>query len=496
MDPSTSKLTYLHDPSTVEKFNKNYLSTLQVYLNDTGFKQKVSALPELTSATTIKFEKIIEKYGVQQKQAERRFVTLHTPHPVSIRYIIVDPEDRPIDVNNIDENFELNKKIPNPYKALLEDSDKVRKQAIEQILNNALTKESENNVLSVQEEKVHEIDKKQFGKDSQISSEYLMNRYEAYLSPRSNLTRENAPVRRDSLDRFMKGFKEACDANNFITNDQKIDYFVYLRSNKEKERETPLKNHKLGSIKIETNGNIMASNKKKEKSSNFNKEKDGNYSLTSNVNVNICTNSNKPSNITVNMPNIPNVVQTNAVVVPDANMPVDSIIKNPGLINFISMFNSFNNTHESKETPSKNININNSASGLINDKKPTSESKPRNLIRFYKAKTLLHVFNRYSNELRNKFKITDEASSNRHFEVFYEEIESRINNFKKCLKDNSEYSKHYIEKIKQMVSCKEISLEKVTLRDCDISPDRFYFLLTKKTFDFRVLTVSILLLSI
>ena len=52
---------YLDDPSIVDKFTKKYLSNINLYLNDKNYKDKISMLPELKSATTLKFEKIVEK---------------------------------------------------------------------------------------------------------------------------------------------------------------------------------------------------------------------------------------------------------------------------------------------------------------------------------------------------------------------------------------------------------------------------------------------------
>src|SRR5690606_33735105 len=39
----------------------------------------------------------------------------------------------------------------------------------------------------------------------------------------------------------------------------------------------------------------------------------------------------------------------------------------------------------------------------------------------------------------------------------------------------------------QIVNCKEISGDKIILRECEMTPDRFYFLIAKKCFDFRII---------
>jgi len=35
----------------------------------------------------------------------------------------------------------------------------------------------------------------------------------------------------NNFENFMKFFKEACEINNYITIDQKIDYFMHLKNN-------------------------------------------------------------------------------------------------------------------------------------------------------------------------------------------------------------------------------------------------------------------------
>ena len=59
---------YLNDPLVVEKFNKNYLSSLQIYLDDKSYAFKISQLPGLKSATTVKYEKMVEKEHEMKKK--------------------------------------------------------------------------------------------------------------------------------------------------------------------------------------------------------------------------------------------------------------------------------------------------------------------------------------------------------------------------------------------------------------------------------------------
>jgi hypothetical protein len=521
MDDNNPKYHYLYDPKIVEKNNKNYLTTLKLYLDDTNFKEKVTHLPEIKSATTIKFEKIIEKYGDHEKTSDTKH-NIHSPYPTLIRYIIVDPEDRAIDVNNIDENFELNKKMVNPYKALLMDeSEKVKKQAIEQIINSAMSKEQvdkeesiiQSNKLAINFVDDSKIKHVHFQKDSQISSNFLHNKFGNYLSPKIGHARNMSKESREEFEKFMKNFKEVCDANTIITNDQKIELFVYLKQNqlKEKERETPIKNTR----NLQSGNQNQVSNKSntKARSSQMFKEKD----LQNNLNS-ISVTSNQQRNSVVKIPSalstnnqdkngIKTMTKVENIIVPEnennngeSRISMDFqrssiILKTLGLSKWVSpeviaespIKKELNENIERVNSPSlekKNITIN------ITHNYPESKTK-KDFFKVYRIKHgMVDVFSKYTNELKQKFKIQEDFALTRHWEIFYEELNNKISNFKKTLKNDGEYSKNYIEKIKQLVSCKEISSQKITLRDCEISSDRFYYLVTQKSFDFRVLNVS------
>jgi hypothetical protein len=534
MDENNPKYQYLYDRNNVEKNNKNYLTTLKLYLNDTNFKDKLTLLPELKSATTIKFEKIIEKYGDLEKNTDKTIHKSNSPYPVVIRYIIIDPEDRVIDVNNIDENFELNKKMVNPYKALLlEDSEKVKKQAIEQIISNTMSKEhiqKESSIIQsnklaekfVDDTKFNHV---QFCKDSQSSSNFLINKFGNSLSPKignssftvRNMTKES----REEFEKFMKHFKEVSDANTIITNDQKIDLFVYLKQNelKEKDRETPMK---MTRNIISGNQNQAVSNKSniKFRSSQVFKEKDlpnnlnsmssisnqrssvikiPNLALASNTSNNRDNNGSKTLSINKepfhmeNTANLENINNTEFRVPMDKNRG-SLILKSLGLANLISSEDTVESPHKKEVSSGARINSPNQEKkhlttniGYIN---PSETKTRKDFFKVYRIKHgMVDVFSKYMNELKTKYKIQEDQGIIRHWQIFYDELNNKICNFKKTLKNESEYSKNYIEKIKQLVSCKEISPEKITLRDCDISSDRFYYLVTQKSFDFRVLTV-------
>ncbi len=71
MDVEAKKMNYLNDPSIVGKFKRNYLSYLNLYLNNESFKKKMDQLPNLKSATIVKLEKQIGKQNEINKTASR-----------------------------------------------------------------------------------------------------------------------------------------------------------------------------------------------------------------------------------------------------------------------------------------------------------------------------------------------------------------------------------------------------------------------------------------
>ena len=55
----TDKYEYLNAPCLLENFKNTYLASLNVFLNDDKFNQKVENLPQLKSSTITKYEKLI-----------------------------------------------------------------------------------------------------------------------------------------------------------------------------------------------------------------------------------------------------------------------------------------------------------------------------------------------------------------------------------------------------------------------------------------------------
>ena len=157
-----------------------------------------------------------------------------------MRYIIIDNELVEISLKAIEENNEINNKLTDPFNAYFhEQNPKVRKKALEQIINNIIPSKKNNNAINTNNnvngnsnnenddikviydnENDKDIDQEIFNKDLEI----LEKRYKNYQLAQKRKEEKLAPL--------IKFFRESCNNNNIITLDQKIDYFTYLYKNK------------------------------------------------------------------------------------------------------------------------------------------------------------------------------------------------------------------------------------------------------------------------
>jgi hypothetical protein len=252
-----SKYEYLNAPCLIENFKKTYLTSLNIFLNDEKFKEKTDSLPILKSSAITKYEKLISKeeaeilkkrkLKLKNKNLEplmienefnnnkKKLMSNTTPNlnyrkkinqkkAIQVRYIIIDHELVEISLKAIEENNEINNKLTDPFNAYFhEQNPKVRKKALEQIINNIIPNKKKNNnnedfklLYSNDEDNENNI----FNKDLEI----LEKKYKNYEISRKRKEEKLAPL--------IKQFRESCNNNNIITLDQKIDYFAYLYKNK------------------------------------------------------------------------------------------------------------------------------------------------------------------------------------------------------------------------------------------------------------------------
>ncbi len=152
------------------------------------------------------------------------------------RYIIFEPENREVDLNNIDEEYDYRVKLINPFKSYLtENSEKIKKQAFDQIFSNInpeKRKKQEKSILinNALRDSIFGFNIGNSGSASLINElEALNTKYNQSVSV-FNGNNDQFGKTKESFEQFMKFFKDSCEVNNILTLDQKIDYLVYLRN--------------------------------------------------------------------------------------------------------------------------------------------------------------------------------------------------------------------------------------------------------------------------
>ena len=442
IEENNKKYEYLNAPCLLEDFKSNYLTSLNIFLNDDKFKEKTDSLPVLKSSAITKYEKLISKEEgeILKKKSKiknklqplslenekntknKNKISNTTPNMnkrqlakgVQVRYIIIDHELVEISLQAIEESSEINNKLTDPFNAYFhENNPKIRKKALEQIINNIMPNKTynkdnkndnnkEDNLVnlnlndksgreSLKNKKSSNINAtntdNNFFLKSKINNndilyrdlEILKKRYEKYDREQKRKEEKYAPI--------LKQFTENCNNHNIITLDQKIDYFVYLHKNNMFKTSRP---------KDQTIRKTLSKKMVKKISA-----------------PKIQTPSNKNNNLLFNNNNS----------------------NSKGQVSFLF----FNNLQDN---------------GI-----------------------------KYTTELKNNFKIYDEQFNTRQLEIFERDLDTKIKSFQ-LIKHNFESSPKFIDKLRMYLRCEEVSTEKIILRNCEITSERLYFLILKKYFDF------------
>ena len=64
-------IQYLKNPKITQKFKLNYLASLNTFLDDNNFQNKITELPKLKSQVITKYEKTMEKIKKEKEDRER-----------------------------------------------------------------------------------------------------------------------------------------------------------------------------------------------------------------------------------------------------------------------------------------------------------------------------------------------------------------------------------------------------------------------------------------
>ena len=444
LEENNKKYEYLNAPCLLEDFKSNYLTSLNIFLNDKKFKEKMDSLPVLKSSAITKYEKLIAKEDAEllkkktkqnnkfsskilplvlENENNQKNMVYNNTTPninkkqiskgIQMRYIIIDHELVEISLQAIEESNEINNKLTDPFNAYFhEHNPKIRKKALEQIINNIMPNRTYSRDNSKNDNNKNDIifnnnsrrgslknkmnynvsnTENNFFKQSKVKNndflyrdlEILQKRYQNYDNEQKRKEEKYAPI--------LKQFKDNCNTNNIITLDQKIDYFVYLHNN-----------------------NMLKTFKPKE----------------------------------------PTMRKTlSKKVVKKFSATKMQTPKNKNNV----LFNNSNN----------NNNNNN------NNKAPISFT-------YY---NLLENNLKYINELKNNFKISDELLNMSQLELFERDLDTKIKSFQ-LVKKNFESSPKFIDKLRMYLRWQEVLADKIILRNCEISSERLYFLILKKYFDF------------
>ena len=443
LEENNKKYEYLNAPCLLKDFKSNYLTSLNIFLNDEKFKEKTDSLPVLKSSAITKYEKLITKEEAEllkRKSKKNRISNLQplsleneknmknkrnntTPNinkkqmqkGIQVRYIIIDHELVEISLQAIEESSEINNKLTDPFNAYFhEQNPKIRKKALEQIISNIMPNKTYNKDFNKNDNskgddinnninnnnnnnnnKINSLKSKKnnnnniantennFFRQFNSNNDYLYTDLEILQKRYQNYDKEQKR-KEEKYSPILKLFKDNCNTHNIITLDQKIDYFVYLYKN-----------------------NMLKTSKPKE----------------------------------------PTMRKTISKKI---------IKKYPA---------------SKMQTPSNknNLIINNNS----NFKGPVS----------FTLYSLYENSLRYTNELKNNFRINEELLNNYQLEQFERDLDTKIKGFQ-LVKKNFESSPKFIDKLRMYLKWQEVSTEKIILRNCEISSERLYFLISKKYFDF------------
>lgn len=147
-------------------------------------------------------------------------------------------------MNNIDEEYDYRVKLVNPFKSYMtEGSDKIKKQAFDQILGQINPEKKKRDRNSVENKNLRNSILG-FNVSNSTESAALLNEIEAlqtkYNQSMQKLSEDPNNKTKENFEQFMKFFKDSCEVNSIQTVDQKIDYLVYLRNANLKKEQSNL----------------------------------------------------------------------------------------------------------------------------------------------------------------------------------------------------------------------------------------------------------------
>jgi hypothetical protein len=120
---------------------------------------------------------------------------------------------------------------------------------------------------------------------------------------------------------------------------------------------------------------------------------------------------------------------------------------------------------------------------LISKINPSSTSSNMYNPKSYLNYSLSDLSIKYINELKNVFKIQEDFNNSSSLEQFEKDLCTKIKSFE-LMKSSFENSTKFIDKLRMYLRWKEVSNERIILRECDINAEKFLYLIHKKYFNF------------
>ena len=267
-----SQPKYSNSNQLKENFKKTYLTSLQLILDDDKFKEKAETLPLLKSSLINKYEKMLarKKFKIQSQnkskmniesnnagqnkneinnneKPKKNNLEINPKKIIQTRYIILDKQLTEITLKSIEENSEINNKLTDPFNSFFQESNpKIRKNALDQIMNKIFvveneSKENEKDILP----EINNNKKTNLVLDlDNYNSDKKDDIFYKDLETFENKFRLNTEIEQENHEKYgnaINDFEAKCLNYNIVTLGQKIDFFTYLYNEEQKKKHMLLK---------------------------------------------------------------------------------------------------------------------------------------------------------------------------------------------------------------------------------------------------------------
>ena len=419
---------YIDSSDLVDNFKKSYLNSLKIILDDEKFKEKTDTLPLLKSSVINKYEKMFAKREIEKQKLLNKEYRINSTEPN-----LGGISKRGLTTNSMTLKKNIAKSIPIRY--IIIDN---------QLVNITLDALEENN----------EINSK------------LTDPFSSYFQE------SNPKIRKKAVDQII---------HNIFIKPTQHDISEESEDDYDKNKNLILPQIISGNnVQIE---NLENSNKNKTENDAFYKDLeylDEKFRLNTEHALENHEKYKEP------MKNFKNKCEHHNITTLGQKIDFfvylfnkDSSI-NPRVID-LKNHNLYNNNANSNFKKTKK-NFRTTGASIFSLRSSPKKSDLRSRKNSFIFSDMKQV---YYYEIKSTFKIQEEIISNNlnMFEKYDKELSTKIKSFQ-LVKKNIESSQKLIDKLRMHLLNQEISSEKIILRECNITSDRFIYLLYKKYFDF------------